>query len=502
MKLNFSGHAQQVRALNNNNQNNNEDQNDQKAIDQFTSPKNLGVMLKTISQGSTLSQLTESKDGGAMANFAQSFLQAMLLKGSTKASKALTNALNDTKLDKHAITQRIKLGTKILCDTSIEKFDGKSPVNFKYDMSIPHGASGGLVKVKILDKDKKLRKIMDSQAYHVGANIISWDGIDNSGNKVEEGEYEAVIMTENHDHKVNQTIAGTVLSIGQDENGELYYKLSDGQSISIDSVRSIGKDADQVIRENETREAEEKATNAKKQEKIKEKELKAKNDELELQRSKEKAVIAERELQDDLKRERENKIEAAKVDRLVSNTLLDEEVEFKCFTACNSTDDVLITKKFSAQESQEIKKTWGEFDVKNYKDKIAPKFILHKIGSADYIDPMEKHSFNGDVCTIQFEKGKLEKNASYSLLMICKEGNYQPTNVCGKISGSRSEDGSVICHGNIIVKSSEITPTLNELIDGVHSKRKTVTSDDSGILKSADDVLNEIKNKRRSSINF
>lgn len=78
---------------------------------------------------------------------------------------------------------------------------------------------------------------------NAGRNLVSWDGITNSGNKAEPGVYQVFVTSESDTGAFNEEttiVKGTVMGVNLDT--ETPTLIVNGEEISLDKVRFIGEE--------------------------------------------------------------------------------------------------------------------------------------------------------------------------------------------------------------------------------------------------------------------
>jgi len=108
------------------------------------------------------------------------------------------------------------------------------------DMSYVLNGAASSVKVSIYDSSGKLVRTMDLGGQNSGENQISWDGKDNSGNKVSDGTYSFQVNA--LDSKGNTVataglVTGKVEEVLQD-SGKVYLKVN-GKLVTLDNIISV-----------------------------------------------------------------------------------------------------------------------------------------------------------------------------------------------------------------------------------------------------------------------
>lgn len=108
------------------------------------------------------------------------------------------------------------------------------------DMSYVLGSAASSVKVSIYDSSGKLVRTMDLGGKNAGENQISWDGKDNSGNKVADGTYSFQVNALDSKGNTVSTAAlvtGKVEEVLQD-SGTVYLKIN-GKLVTLDNIISV-----------------------------------------------------------------------------------------------------------------------------------------------------------------------------------------------------------------------------------------------------------------------
>ncbi len=108
------------------------------------------------------------------------------------------------------------------------------------DMSYVLGSAASSVKVSILDSSGKVVRTMDLGGQNAGENQISWDGKDNSGNKVADGTYSFQVNALDSKGNTLDTaglVTGKVEEVLQD-SGKVYLKIN-GKLVTLDNIISV-----------------------------------------------------------------------------------------------------------------------------------------------------------------------------------------------------------------------------------------------------------------------
>lgn len=108
------------------------------------------------------------------------------------------------------------------------------------DMSYVLGSAASSVKASIYDSSGKLVRTMDLGGKNAGENQISWDGKDNSGNKVADGTYSFQVNALDAKGNTVSTAAlvtGKVEEVLQD-SGKVYLKIN-GKLVTLDNIISV-----------------------------------------------------------------------------------------------------------------------------------------------------------------------------------------------------------------------------------------------------------------------
>ncbi len=128
------------------------------------------------------------------------------------------------------------LGKTVKAQGNIFQVSSGTPGDMSYVLS---GAASS-VKVNIYDSNGKVVRTMDLGGQNSGENKISWDGKDNSGNKVSDGTYSFQVNA--LDSKGNTVataglVTGKVEEVLQD-SGKVYLKIN-GKLVTLDNIISV-----------------------------------------------------------------------------------------------------------------------------------------------------------------------------------------------------------------------------------------------------------------------
>jgi flagellar basal-body rod modification protein FlgD len=107
------------------------------------------------------------------------------------------------------------------------------------------GTDASSVTVKIYDSSGDLVRSLDLGEQTSGSHSIGWDGLDSSGQTVDDGTYTLTVEAEDADGEsidASTSVTGTVYAVQLDSSStNIILNSADGPSVTIDSVTQVQK---------------------------------------------------------------------------------------------------------------------------------------------------------------------------------------------------------------------------------------------------------------------
>ncbi len=107
------------------------------------------------------------------------------------------------------------------------------------------GTDASSVTVKIYDSSGDLVRSLDLGEQTSGSHSIGWDGLDSSGQTVDDGTYTFTVEAEDADGEsidASTSVTGTVYAVQLDSSStNIILNSADGPSVTIDSVTQVQK---------------------------------------------------------------------------------------------------------------------------------------------------------------------------------------------------------------------------------------------------------------------
>ncbi|AZG16257.1 MULTISPECIES: flagellar hook assembly protein FlgD [Cupriavidus] len=169
------------------------------------------------------------------AQLTSQLAQISTVSGLQTMNETMTQLLTQTAASR-AMDSAALIGKTVMVPGSAVTVDGG--VAGKIGVDVPSTADS--VTVQVLDKSGNVVRTIDMKGQTAGVHDIAWDGKNDQGGAVPDGEYsfKVAATADGKDIKPISLVYGKVQSISGDSSGVLV-ELGDGKKANVDDVRRI-----------------------------------------------------------------------------------------------------------------------------------------------------------------------------------------------------------------------------------------------------------------------